>query len=541
MSCLVIAAGSYLLERRDTRHRETRSSVSVKCLIFLFLKKMVNGRPLRDWERKYDRLYRIDKYGTAAYRGVSKALQASKYASAAYAAGKLGYGLGQQLVNSFSQKENGEMAPTPRRRSNRSNRTLSPKSPTPGPRRGRQRTQSVPQTPRKRSTSLMVVDSPGGMYIRGQLKKRRGAQYSKSAGFFKKGTKKLQTLDQFAKSGAVYALEQGGVIEDSAAPFAQSVIIGHASYTQYVLRAIVAYAMSKMVAKVLLVDFEAFSEPIMEPGTEMLIKIVYRQSTYGAMNTYSIAPTSWETLARGIYDWFKQQGDSLEPLSMECLTRTGSTGAYQKRFNLNLSKCKIDLYAKSALKIQNRTVNLTANNDEEDVDNVPLYGKSYNGNGNFACFNFNQGTLQVIAPNTVTAVPGPFETVASYKYPVITLKNTAGSTLAEPPGKAQFARVNAVGKAHLDPGQIKTDVLIYRKQVTLRHFIQKMLNYLPNDDVSVSGGKFRFFIFEKMIQAQSTDAQKCIRIAYEQDLKLAASATAPRSVATNYVVDQTPV
>jgi len=79
-----------------------------------------------------------------------------------------------------------------------------------------------------------------------------------------------------------------------------------------------------------------------------------------------------------------------------------------KRFQIDLSKCRIHLYAKSSLKLQNRTVNLNANNDDEDVDNVPLYVKSYFGSGNFAYDPFSLNQIDLIGSNVLNVVDALF-------------------------------------------------------------------------------------------------------------------------------------
>lgn len=152
-------------------------------------------------------------------------------------------------------------------------------------------------------------------------------------------------------------------------------------------------------------------------------------------------------------------------------------------------------------------------------------------------------TVQMFCPNISTLdttfymAPG----TNAIKYPVFTLKHGQNSKFEEPLGKKQFTKVQRVGKVHLDPGHIKTDVLIYRKSFLLNTVIKKVLNYSVTDDTALDIGKFGFITVEKMIQAVATDDVKKIRVAYEQDVKYGCVVTAPRKPTSNYFIDQTPL
>lgn len=383
------------------------------------------------------------------------------------------------------------------------------------------------------------------------LKRRRGAAISRSAGRFRRGTRRLQTLDKFSMKGVVLAMEKGGVLEDAAEPWAQSITLGHTNFSQFNMKAIVAMALTKLCSQKLGINLENFYEGIKPEANSgrFFFKLTKKQNTVdNAVSTSTMVDytNNWIDLARWFYGHLGDSTATTEWLSLACdedFVQAANAVSFSRRFNIDLSKCRIHLYSKSALKIQNRTINASGSDEADDVDNVPLYGKSYEGRGSFAYYKTGMQTVQVLYPNIVDSdyLMNAAATNVTGKYGIINVKNAVGSTLAEPPGKAQFAHVQSVGKAHLDPGQIKTSVLINNFTVSLNSLIKNLMDPSSVKSLLSKYGKFRFFILEKMIQAVGTDSTKCIRIAYEVDLKLGAQAVAPRIQTTNYVVDQIPI
>lgn len=101
------------------------------------------------------------------------------------------------------------------------------------------------------------------------------------------------------------------------------------------------------------------------------------------------------------------------------------------RLDIDLRRCKFDIYVKSSLKIQNRTVNTDANNEADDVDNVPLYGKQFEGSGNYVLLGDNiVAPSRTIQTNLIQAAfdgSSPFSEVPGLKQVVRAKRLTSSS------------------------------------------------------------------------------------------------------------------
>lgn len=382
--------------------------------------------------------------------------------------------------------------------------------------------------------------------------RRRGASQSKSAGFFKKPRGGLSVLDSYAKKGIVHAIERGGVLEGTLVnPQHEAVIIGHSNFTPDTICIMVGYSMAKLVANKMKIHVERETDVLKLTGTGTIqLSLRYKNfpTDVEQTHTFNITPTtSFQLLARDFYDRAKLASQNTTWIRLNCTDNNGTATAATTLFSIDLSHAKINLYCKSALKVQNRTVNASGNVDSDDVDNVPIYGKSYTGYGNFATHRTGQGSMDYLAPADVEAFPSPIfgATINMIKSCVIKKQIAgggwgSGSPLVEPMGKSQFAHVRGVTKAKLEPGEIKTNILVYSKSCNLN----KLWDFAESDvsaDSITNLGKFWFAHFEKMLQAVATTQVNAIKVAYELDQKLGAYVTAPQVVSTNYIIDNAPI
>jgi len=166
----------------------------------------------------------------------------------------------------------------------------------------------------------------------------------------------------------------------------------------------------------------------------------------------------------------------------------------------SFTNTKLEIIAKSTLKFQNRSVNETGDEDENDVDNVPLIGRSYSGKGTGT--EFNNGTLGV----------KPF---FADRFGLI---NKDGDTegMKEPPFGQLFPRVKKQGKITIEPGSIKISTLVHKQKMLINSFLRQhdVTNYASIYPAGTLG-KFEFFGVEKIIGGLS--AQE-IQVAAEQNL-----------------------
>lgn len=184
---------------------------------------------------------------------------------------------------------------------------------------------------------------------------------------------------------------------------------------------------------------------------------------------------------------------------------SSTTSNSQIRIRLNDIKCY--LHVKSALKIQNRSFLTTGNIEADDIDNIPIYGKSYDGKGN---------TLRPKKHYANQTIGTPIILTADHKYGVIAnAAIDAANHMKEPPQGRDFINVKKQGKAHLEPGQIKTSVLSDTFSMlfnTLWYSCQPDFNALARVARFRYVGSFRVFALEKMIE---TTTAGTLSAAYE--------------------------
>jgi len=186
-----------------------------------------------------------------------------------------------------------------------------------------------------------------------------------------------------------------------------------------------------------------------------------------------------------------------------------------------LAGAKVQFDCKASLKIQNRTVQ-AAGDDEADVNNVPVYGKSYYGRGNGTNYARYQG-----------AAINPF--VADY-YGVLRKESTSTNPLMEPPEAFMFTDVKKKGKLRIEPGEIKTSNLTSSFTISLAHVPKMLFDAASSADVFRRSplGDFRFFAIEKMIHVNGDTNN--ITIALEHNLMIGAQLKLGRTDYTTKVI-----
>lgn len=196
----------------------------------------------------------------------------------------------------------------------------------------------------------------------------------------------------------------------------------------------------------------------------------------------------------------------------------GATAGDPTFFQMQMHQIKVTNIIKSTLKIQNQTVSVVGENEADDVTNAPLYGKSYN---------FKGTELKLRKPFVGAGTAAPLVRsiiVGQSYYGICTPAWTVNEApeLQEPPqGAAEFTNCKAVGKAHIDPGNIKTSVLTDK--------IVMMFNTLFREsqiDVTIQNrervrhyGHGRVFALEKMLNFGTEK----IKLAYEHNYEVSSS------------------
>jgi len=184
---------------------------------------------------------------------------------------------------------------------------------------------------------------------------------------------------------------------------------------------------------------------------------------------------------------------------------------------------QLKYYIQSHFKAQNRSV-LGGDTESTAVDNVPLYGKTYMGNGTGPQFVYAQDELQrnnYVADNYYGNI-----------IPKVNTQTTGDPALVEPPDPQMFDKCKMFGNLKLEPGEIKTSTLEYSANMKWGKFwIQ-----FRSDPTALDGGtynalvrpygKWRMFALQKMIDSESSS----VSIAVEHELKLCCSASGGKMV-----------
>jgi len=201
---------------------------------------------------------------------------------------------------------------------------------------------------------------------------------------------------------------------------------------------------------------------------------------------------------------FVLQRIEFEPLIYQTDVGTPWDMRHARYTKLDLENVTVSLSSKSAIKMQNRTVE-EAGDDENEVNNIPLYGKSFTGAGTGPQRKDQYGEQNTFVVNQTTGV-------------IIVPENIQ---MREPPPPEEFNRVKMVGKVKIEPGEIKTSVLsasaTHKFNIWYRGFVRSwMVQSSGTPPASqkfpdYAEGNYRTFFIEKMLAVGSAS----IKTAYE--------------------------
>jgi len=405
--------------------------------------------------------------------------------------------------------------------------------------------------PARRRTVARKSSMKSKMLRRGgkrKYKRSKGMRTSVSAGFFSKAKKTWTKWEHYSKYGVVSAREKGFECKADATNKQNSVLIGHSVLSKTYMNEVVQFALCKMLAIKLDRSFNSLSE-VVSGTTAFRIEVQYRNVASGGILTHGhtfASTATWNDVRNQFETWVRNAGNAVPGIIWNSLSFfeiiPATPNQLMCKVRLDLLKAKIDLFAKSTLKIQNRTREGSIESDA--VDNCPLYGKVYEGNGNFFFYKGDKSS-QDYQP----FVPDDNNNSFSYQIGETTSTNNEGapiidvamlSTLREPPSKNMFYKVKTEGSAHLDPGMIKTSVLIYKRKMLLNTYFRLLSYNGTQERNTLEIGSFRFLILEKLLQPTGTVAQNIINCACEVDNKIGAVITCTKLTPTHYILAQNP-
>jgi len=388
---------------------------------------------------------------------------------------------------------------------------------------GIQRVLQSPRTPSKTPINIgrpikvdrMKIDTPRKTNT--VSVKKMGAMASRSAGFFKKGSKKFKKkrlVKVQKKNGVNHTVEINSFVTGVDACW-----IGHATFARQMLYKQAVKVLFLHLMKATGVDFTSSDYTFAsEIANGAKIAVDYRLAPESASATQLFEFQALQRSCDNFVAWWFDTprpwngSDEVQFLKMYWAEGVNAEAAVE------LNNFLFDFAIKSTLKIQNRTKNVDGTDSTDESDVVPLYGKSYNARGNNLKTRKDRvgssGTANIVNGDALTGVVTAFETDRSMKEP--------------PQGYVEFSNVKSVGKAHLDPGQIKTSVLTHSFKMYL-NTLQNRVGETPSasDRYARNIGVMRVFCMEKMINTL-TDPVNNILLAYEHNYEVSVSGVAKR-------------
>lgn len=175
-----------------------------------------------------------------------------------------------------------------------------------------------------------------------------------------------------------------------------------------------------------------------------------------------------------------------------------------QRASLDLTRLKFDYMFKSEMKIQNVTIPTTTDNEMDDVNNVPLVGRTYEFSGWSPMMN------GLAAPNgTKLALVNDLQGVT-----LVRGMEMGVDGMLEPPPSSVFTNCVKSQKVRVQPGTIKSDWLRGGGTLTLNKLLLAMdFKITPpaqgNRNSQVRIGKHAMISLERVIHINGTLPIKC--------------------------------
>lgn len=351
---------------------------------------------------------------------------------------------------------------------------------------------------------------------------------ARSKGLFKKNKNvKYSKLDAASKDGFVSRREVGDVITDKDNT---AIYVAHSTMPQRLVTITLWKAMIKRLFKSKGVIIKNDSIPLLPNSyNDNEIRLDYKERDGGIVKTQSwtitLNTTTLDQLAAAIYTWFNTNAGK-ETCPKICLRIQlveiwvfALTPYPMEPVTIDLTELKVEVYAKSQLKIQNRTINSTGNDTSDDVDNVPIHGKFFEFKTNGTIFR-DYATPSGTGGSNVTTHP---QTGCLPDLPPVTTGTTMYKSV---PLVSQLVGVKGTGSAHLNPGEIKTSVMKDSLNVGFNRLISLLYSKTDMGTNANDGlqqywiGTTRLYGFEKQINAVVPTLENQFNLAYEHSIEI---------------------
>jgi len=335
--------------------------------------------------------------------------------------------------------------------------------------------------------------------------------------------------NHFAQYGAISTKEVSGTLTDG-----DCVYIGHSSLVPDECLRTVVYAIVRKLYKEA-IGYEADNMHSVIPyrtvagaqlgnGHSILIKYASNLAlNTKASNEFTISDpaASITSVGNQIFDRFKDQSTGSDIAKNERLlwiavvdATTGHTRAH-----LDLTVMRVNIFSKSELKIQNVTIPSAEATSEDDVNNVPLVGRSYHINQWCPKTSDDDNNYLDIGVQNTGMITWRANQSSGVQY----------DTWKEPPPSKAFVNCTASALQRLEPGTIKSHMSMTRKSMKLEDFLLAIAYNASNaSNKNTRIGTHDMFALERLIGMAGALP---IKIVYECNFFTGASVTSRRAAA----------
>jgi len=324
---------------------------------------------------------------------------------------------------------------------------------------------------------------------------------SKFSGKIRKSRRVRKTsIQRLAVNGVTYNVETQNTVNDLNCVYVAHTTSNYQQFAKYF-----CYALLKEIVRRKGIDINNWADQPIGFAVADQMTLAYQANptvNFSTINYPLVAAdvVSYETVANAI--WINIFFSAVETglfTSRSIMRDFAWQPVGDRIFKFAFSGGYINIHSKSALKMQNRTVTDPADFDSNDVNAMPIIGRSYDAKGSSI---YPKDISSSTPPNRVTGVSSFAATENSMR---------------EPPQPYFFSGVRGSSKVKILPGGIKTSLLTHSFNISINNFWVVMSNVyiLANDDFhSVPFGSCRYFAFEKVIGNIGAEAQP-VQLAYE--------------------------
>lgn len=326
---------------------------------------------------------------------------------------------------------------------------------------------------------------------------------------FPKPKRLTRKLYKRAFNGVQRNIERTATVTDD-----KCVYLAHSTFPATEILKQAVYAIVKRLYNNMSIYFSSFEENFVRTANNWVIAAYYKPSITAAVTstsyTIAVGDSTYKNVADGFYlailnNMVNSAGGFTMQSILQMFSILDTSGNVISR--LNALDSTLSVFTKSSLKMQNRSVNVSTDNEEGDINNVPLTGRGYEGRGN----GFVTRDLNLIM------------TPCSLDYGWTSFGAGTTNNLQEPPQVYHLQYAKGVRTANIQPGTIKTSILVKKEYMNMNRFLG-LLNglYIAATDTNQyhTIGRVRMFAFERAIARMAGDASPGITVITEHDLKL---------------------